>query len=149
LNIVEELSIATGIKAPAVFVLHDEPGINAFAAGLNVTDAVIGVTQGALDRLTRNQLQGIIAHEFSHITNGDMRLNIQILGVLTGVQVISMAARFLLCLAMPTASGGTGGKNPLGMVLALVFGAILWPIGQVGSLFASLIHLAVNRQREF
>ncbi len=149
LNIVEELSVATGIKAPAIFVLEHETGINAFAAGLNVKDAVIGVTQGALDRLTRNQLQGIVAHEFSHIINGDMRLNIQILGVLTGVQAITLAARFLLRLAMPTDGGGTGGKHPLGMILALVFGAVLWPIGQVGSLFATLIHFAVNRQREF
>jgi Zn-dependent protease with chaperone function len=149
LNIVEEMAVATGIKAPAIFVLPDEPGINAFAAGLDVKDAVIGITQGALDRLSRNQLQGIIAHEFSHIINGDMRLNIQILGVLTGVQAISMAARFLLRLAIPTSEKGSGGKHPLGMILALIFGAALWPIGQVGSLFATLIHLAVNRQREF
>ncbi len=146
LNIVDELAIATGIKAPAVFVLADERGINAFAAGLDAKDAVIGVTQGAVERLKRNQLQGIIAHEFSHIINGDMRLNIQILGVLTGVQAITLAARFLLRLGMPSDDKG---KNPLGMILALVFGAALWPIGQVGSLFAMLIHFAVNRQREF
>lgn len=144
LNVVEELAIATGIRPPPVFVLSGEPGINAFAAGFNAKDAVIGVTQGAIDRLKRHQLQGIIAHEFSHIINGDMRLNIQILGVLTGVQAISFAARFLLRLAAPTS-----GKHPLGMVLALLFGAALWPIGQIGSLFATLIHLAVNRQREF
>ncbi len=146
LNVVDELAIATGIKAPAVFVLTNESGINAFAAGLDTKDAVIGVTQGAIDRLKRNQLQGIIAHEFSHIINGDMRLNIQILGVLTGVQAITLAARFLLRLAMPN---NDKGKHPLGMILAFVFGAALWPIGQIGSLFAMLIHFAVNRQREF
>jgi Zn-dependent protease with chaperone function len=146
LNIVDELAIATGIKAPAVFVLSGERGINAFAAGLDVKDAVIGVTQGAVERLKRNQLQGIIAHEFSHIINGDMRLNIQILGVLTGVQAITLAARFLLRLGMPNDDKG---KHPLGMILAFVFGAALWPIGQIGSLFAMLIHFAVNRQREF
>ena len=149
LNIVDELSIATGIKAPAVFVLSDEPGINAFAAGLNVKDAVIGVTQGAIDRLQRHQLQGVIAHEFSHIINGDMRLNIQILGVLSGVQAISLAARFLLRLALPKEAKDMSGRHPLGIVLALVFGGALWPIGQIGSLFAMLIHFAVNRQREF
>lgn len=149
LNVVEELAIATGIRPPPVFVLSDEPGINAFAAGFGAKDAVIGVTQGAIDRLQRNQLQGVIAHEFSHIINGDMRLNIQILGVLTGVQAITFAARFLLRLAMPTSEKGTTGKHPLGMILALLFGAVLWPIGQIGSLFATLIHLAVNRQREF
>ncbi len=146
LNVVDELAIATGIKAPAVFVLTGERGINAFAAGLDVKDAVIGVTQGAIERLKRNQLQGIIAHEFSHIINGDMRLNIQILGVLTGVQAITLAARFLLRLGMPNDDKG---KHPLGMILAFVFGAALWPIGQIGSLFAMLIHFAVNRQREF
>jgi Zn-dependent protease with chaperone function len=150
-NVVEELAIATGLKAPPVFVLKDEPGINAFAAGLNPKDAVVGITKGAIDRLTRSQLQGVLAHEFSHIQNGDMRLNIQILGVLTGIQAITFAARFLLRLAMPTDSKGNlgGGKHPLGMILALVFGAALWPIGQIGSFFATLIHFAVNRQREF
>jgi Zn-dependent protease with chaperone function len=149
LNVVEELAIATSIRPPPVYVLKDEPGINAFAAGLNPKDAVIGVTQGALDRFQRHQLQGVVAHEFSHILNGDMRLNIQLLGVLTGVQVISFAARFLLRLAMPGTDKRSTGKHPLGMILALVFGAVLWPIGQIGSFFAMLIQLAVNRQREF
>jgi Zn-dependent protease with chaperone function len=146
LNVVDELAIATGIKAPAVYVLNGESGINAFAAGLNAKDAVIGVTHGAIDRLKRSQLQGVVAHEFSHIINGDMRLNVQILGILTGVQAITLAARFLLRLGMPN---GDQGKHPLGMILALIFGAALWPIGQIGSLFAMLIHFAVNRQREF
>jgi Zn-dependent protease with chaperone function len=149
LNVVEELAIATGMRPPPVFVLHGESGINAFAAGFGGKDAVIGVTQGALDRLQRPQLQGVLAHEFSHIINGDMRLNIQILGVLTGVQAISFAARFLLRLALPANEKEAGRRYPLGMVLALGFGAALWPIGQVGSLFAQLIHAAVNRQREF
>ena len=148
-NIVEELAIATGIRPPAVFVLYDEPGINAFAAGLEPKDAVIGVTQGAIDRLKRNQLQGIIAHEFSHIINGDMRLNVQLLGILSGVQAITFAARFLLGIAKPTSGKDAKGSHPLGLILALVFGAALWPIGQIGSLFAMLIHFAVNRQREF
>ena len=105
--------------------------------------------------LKRHQLEGVIAHEFSHIVNGDMRLNIEILGILTGVQAISLVARYLLRLAMPssdTRGGHAGlghGKPPLGMALALVFGLVIWPIGQIGSLFAMLIHLAVNRQREF
>jgi Zn-dependent protease with chaperone function len=149
LNVVEELAVAAGMHAPPVYLLEDEAGINAFAAGLGAKDAVIGVTQGAVERLKRQELQGIIAHEFSHIQNGDMRLNIQLLGVLTGVQAITLAARFLLRLAMPTTDKNGGGKHPLGMILALLFGAALWPIGQIGSLFARLIHLAMNRQREF
>jgi Zn-dependent protease with chaperone function len=147
LNVVEELAIATGIKPPPIFVLKEEQGINAFAAGLNEKDTVIGVTQGAIDRLQRHQLQGVVAHEFSHIVNGDVRLNIQLLGVLTGIQAITFAAQFLLRLGM--IDKNVGKKNPLSMVLALLFGVALWPIGQVGSLFARLIQLAVNRQREF
>jgi Zn-dependent protease with chaperone function len=149
LNVVEELAIATGLRAPPVYVLNEEPGINAFAAGFNSKDAAIGITRGAIDRLERHQLQGVVAHEFGHIVNGDMRLNIQLLGILAGVQSISFAAGFLLRLANPSTGKGPSNKHPLGMILALVFGAALWPIGQIGSLFAMLIHLGVNRQREF
>lgn len=152
LNVVEELAIATSLRTPSVYVLEDEPGINAFAAGLETKDAVVGLTRGAIDRLKRHQLQGVVAHEFSHIVHGDMRLNARLLGILTGIQAISFVARYLLRLARPAADsrGSTGqGKHPLGMALALVFGLVIWPIGQIGSLFAMLIHRAVNRQREF
>jgi Zn-dependent protease with chaperone function len=92
----------------------------------------------------------VAAHEFSHIAHGDMRLNLRLMGILAGIQSIAFAANYLLRLAMPTTEAdGRAGKHPLGMVLALVFGLALWPIGRIGSLFAMLIHLAVNRQREF
>jgi Zn-dependent protease with chaperone function len=151
LNVVEELAIATSMRTPAVYVLEDEPGINAFAAGTDEKDAAIGVSRGAIDTLKRHQLSGVVAHEFSHIANGDMRLNIRLLGILTGIQSITFVARYLLRLARPTSASKrrVGGKPPLGIALALVFGAVLWPIGQIGSLFAVLIHLGVNRQREF
>jgi Zn-dependent protease with chaperone function len=150
LNIVEELSIATGLTTPHVYVLANEPGINAFAAGLNEKEAVVAVTRGALDRLKRHQLQGVIAHEFSHIANGDMKLNMRLLGVLAGVQAIPQVARFLLRLGTQTSKQpGDRGKHPLGMAIALVCGCALWPIGQVGALFALLINMEVNRQREF
>jgi Zn-dependent protease with chaperone function len=152
LNVVEELAIAAGMRVPALYVLEAEPGINAFAAGWNSKDAVIGVTRGAIDKLKRDQLQGVLAHEFSHIANGDMRLNIRLLGILAGIQSITLAARYLLRLAMPTSKSHAfagGGKHPLGMALALAFGGVLWPIGQIGSFFAMLVHRAVNRQREF
>jgi Zn-dependent protease with chaperone function len=149
LNVVEEMALATGIRPPAVYLLRDEPGINAFAAGLEVEEAVIGVTQGAVDRLKRHQLQGVIAHEFSHIVNGDMRLNLQLLGVLTGVQAIASVARFLLRMAIHRDEKVTNGVQAMGSILAGVFGAVLWPIGQIGSMFAMMIHAAVNRQREF
>jgi Zn-dependent protease with chaperone function len=152
-NIVEELAIATGLRTPSVYVLDDEPSINAFAAGYGGKDAVVGVTRGAVDRLQRHQLQGVVAHEFSHIINGDMRLNIRLLGILTGIQAISFVAHYLIRLGISRSSASKGaggsGKHPLGMVLALAFGVVIWPIGQIGSLFALLITSAVNRQREF
>ena len=152
-NVVEELAIATGLRTPPVYVLDDEPSINAFAAGCSSEDAVVGVTRGAIDRLQRQQLQGVVAHEFSHIINGDIRLNIRLLGILTGIQAISFVADYLIRLGISpssTARGKSGtGKHPLGMALALAFGVVIWPIGQVGSLFALLITSAVNRQREF
>jgi Zn-dependent protease with chaperone function len=152
-NVVEELAIATGMRSPPVYVLEDERAINAFAAGYNRADAVVGVTRGAVDRLGREQLQGVVAHEFSHIVNGDIRLNIRLLGILTGIQAISFVAQYLIRLGTPETSGASrtagGGKHPLGLVLALAFGVVIWPIGQIGSMFALLITSAVNRQREF
>jgi Zn-dependent protease with chaperone function len=149
LNVVEELAIATSMRAPPVYVLENEPGINAFAAGFEGKDAVVGVTRGAIDKLKRHQLQGVIAHEFSHIANGDMRLNIRLLGILAGIQAITFVAQFLLRLGTPASDAKSSGKHPLGMILALIFGIVVWPIGQVGTAFAMLIHMAVNRQREF
>ncbi len=96
LNVVEEIAIASGTPAPPVYLLADEQGINAFAAGFTPRDAVIGVTQGTIDHLSREQLQGVIAHEFSHIFNGDMRLNIRLMGVLNGILVLGMIGYYLL-----------------------------------------------------
>ena len=96
LNVVDEMAIASGITAPPVYFLDDEPGINAFAAGFTPKDAVIGVTRGTVELLSREELQGVIAHEFSHIFNGDMRLNIQITGFIHGILVIGLIGRTLL-----------------------------------------------------
>ena len=96
LNVVEEMAIASGTPAPPVYLLADEPGINAFAAGFSPRDAVIGVTQGTIDHLSREQLQGVIAHEFSHIFNGDMRLNIRLMGVLNGILILGIIGYYLL-----------------------------------------------------
>lgn len=151
-NIVEELSIASGLRVPHIYLLEDEPGINAFAAGWSDKDAVVAVTQGALDRLKRHQLQGVVAHEFSHIAHGDMRLNIRLLGILAGIQSIAAVASRLLRMGTGTSRGretlGVGG-NPLGMLLATAFGLVIWPIGMVGYLFVLLVDRAVNRQREY
>ena len=80
LNVVEEMALASGVPVPPVFLLKNEQGINAFAAGFSPSDAVIGVTRGCVEQLSRDQLQGVIAHEFSHILNGDMRLNLRMIG---------------------------------------------------------------------
>ena len=153
LNVVEEMAIATSRPTPPVYVLEDELGINAFAAGFDSKDTVIGVTRGAIDRLKRQQLQGIVAHEFGHITQDDVCLNIRLIGVLTGIQSITFISKYLIGIALAPSkdahSSIVPGKNPLGMALSLVFGLALWPIGQVGSIFAHIITLGVNRQREF
>ncbi len=151
LNVVEEMAIATGLPTPPVYVLEGESGINAFAAGFNRKDTVIGVTRGAIDRLKRQQLQGIIAHEFGHIAQDDVCLNIRLIGVLAGIQSITFVSKYLMGIALSSPKDARNsivpGKNPLGMALSLIFGLVLWPIGQVGSIFAHLISLGVNRQR--
>ena len=96
LNVVEEMAIASGVRVPAVYVMDDEPGINAFAAGWEVSSAALAVTRGALQVLTRDELQGVVAHEFSHILNGDMRLNIRMLGVLAGIVALAVAGRVMM-----------------------------------------------------
>jgi len=149
LNVVEEVALASGIPAPQVFLLDNEQGINAFAAGLSFEDAVIGVTRGALDSFNRDQLQGVIAHEFSHILNGDMRLNMKLLAVLHGILMIGEAGRMFM--RMNSHHGTRRSyrqKNGLSSAL-FVFGLALWLIGLLGELFGALIKSAVSRQREF
>ena len=145
LNVVEEMAIASGIPAPPVYILAGEPGINAFAAGFTPHDAVIGVTQGLVDHLNREQLQGVIAHEFSHIFNGDMRLNIRLMGVLNGILVIGLAGYYIL---RSGAYSGRGRRsNNSGAILGLGIGLMI--IGFAGTFFGSLIKAAVSRQREY
>jgi Zn-dependent protease with chaperone function len=148
LNVVEEMAIASGVPVPRVFVMDEESSINAFAAGHSINDAVIAVTRGTLTRLSRDELQGVIAHEFSHVLNGDMRLNMRLIGVLFGLTMVAMAGRFLLEVAGRSRSGsGRGG----GGALAVLFfaGVTLWVLGYIGVFFGRLIKAAVSRQREF
>lgn len=149
LNVVEEIALAAGIPVPQVYLLEREHGINAFAAGLSPEDAVIGVTQGSLDAFNRDQLQGVIAHEFSHILNGDMRLNIKLLVVLHGILLIGESGR--LFLRMASHSGRHSRRDRNGGVIAglFAFGLSLWILGAIGQLFAKIIKSAVSRQREF
>ncbi|MGZ8254885.1 MAG: M48 family metalloprotease [Burkholderiaceae bacterium] len=148
LNIVEEMAIASGVPVPRVFVMDEENSINAFAAGHSINDAVIAVTRGTLTRLNRDELQGVIAHEFSHVLNGDMRLNMRLIGVLFGLTMVAMAGRFLLEIAGRSRGGSSRGS---GGVLAALFaaGVALWVLGYIGVFFGRLIKAAVSRQREF
>ena len=139
-NVVEEMAIASGMRVPEVFVMDAERGINAFAAGWDVSGAVVAVTRGTLETLTRDELQGVVAHEFSHILNGDMRLNVRMIGVLAGIVFIGSIGEFI----MRSMRGSRDGKS--GLVLA---GLALFIIGYVGLFFARLIKSAVARQREF
>jgi Zn-dependent protease with chaperone function len=145
LNVVEEMAIASGIPPPPVYILAGEPGINAFAAGFTPHDAVIGVTQGLIDHLNREQLQGVIAHEFSHIFNGDMRLNIRLMGVLNGILIIGLAGYYIL--RTGAYSGRSRNNKNSGGILGLAIGLMV--IGFAGTFFGSLIKAAVSRQREY
>ncbi len=140
LNVVEEMSIASSVPMPQVYVLENEDGINAFAAGHTTGDAAIGVTRNCMTKLTRDELQGVIGHEFSHILNGDMRLNLRLMGILFGILCIATIGRILLYVR----SGNSRDKNPLPLV-----GILLLIIGSLGLLFGRLIQAAVSRQREF
>ena len=150
LNVVEEMAIASGVPMPSVYVLPDEEGINAFAAGLTTSDAVVAVTDGTLQKLTRDELQGVIAHEFSHILNGDMRLNLRITALVFGILVIGLIGRGVLYSMRYTRVRSDNNKNGGGAVLiALGAGVALMVIGYAGYFFGRLIQAAVSRQREF
>jgi len=148
LNVVEEMAIASGTPTPPVYLLDQEDGINAFAAGFAPADAVIGITRGAATRLTRDELQGVIAHEFSHILNGDMRLNIRLMGLLHGILIIGLLGYFILRMSFYT-GGGRRSKNGKDGVPIMAIGAGLAVIGFAGTFFGNLIKAAVSRQREF
>src|SRR5439155_10747151 len=143
-NVVEEMSIASGVPMPRLFVLEQEPGINAFAAGYSPTDAAITVTSGALDRLNRDELQGVIGHEFSHVLNGDMRLNVRLIGLLNGILLLGLVGLRFVQFGGGGRSRDSKSGNPL-----LVIAIALIVLGFVGQFFAGLIKAAVGRQREW
>ncbi len=145
MNVVEEMAIASGMPVPAVYVLEQEHSINAFAAGFSVDDAAVAVTRGTLDTLSRSELQGVVAHEFSHILNGDMRLNIRMMGVLFGIMAIGLVGRMIVRGQTRVRISGSR-KNGGGIVL---LGIGLTAIGWIGVFFARLIKAAVSRQREY
>lgn len=143
-NIVEEMSIASGVTMPEVYVLERESGINAFAAGRNPADAAVAVTRGAVERLNREQLQGVIAHEFSHILNGDMRLNVRMIGWLFGLTFIALAGRAMLRLG--TDGRGRGRGSGAGWLYLVALAMLV--IGWLGALAGRILQAAVCRRRE-
>ena len=139
-NVIEEVAIASGVPVPEIWVMEDEPAINAFAAGYTPSDAAVCVTQGCLDKLDRDELQGVIAHEFSHVLNGDMRINIRLIGLLFGILAIGIVGRFMMY-----SGGGRSRRNSGNLALA---GLALFVVGYIGLFFGKLIQAAVARARE-
>ncbi|MDJ0987056.1 MAG: M48 family metallopeptidase [Desulfobacterales bacterium] len=140
INVVEEMAIASGIPVPQVYILDEEKGINAFAAGYTPNDAAVAVTRGCLSELRRDELQGVIAHEFSHILSGDMRLNIRLIGLLSGIMVIAYVGRLML-------QRRSGNNKHAGVVVVIAL--LLMLVGSLGFLFGRMIQAAVSRQREY
>ena len=147
LNVVEEMAIASGTPVPPVYLM-DEPGINAFAAGYSPRDAVIGVTRGCATKLNRDQLQGVMAHEFSHILNGDMRINIRLTGIIFGIVFLASIGRMLTNVAYVSGGRRRNGKDGGGGAL-IILGIGLLIIGGIGGFFGSMIRASISRQREF
>ncbi len=154
-NIVEEMAIASGMPVPPVFIIEDQQ-INAFAAGWSTDDAVIGVTRGCIEQLSRDELQGVVAHEFSHISHGDMRINIRLIGMIFGIMALGITGWVLVRYVGPAVlrtssrSRSKEGAGGAGIGLAIiVFGLFLALCGVIGTFFGRLIQAAVSRQREF
>ncbi len=151
-NVVEEMAIASGLPVPEIWIMDEELGINAFAAGTEPGNAVVAVTRGCLQRLTRAELQGVVAHEFSHILNGDMRLNMRLMGLLFGILMISLIGRTLFhsLRFMNVRSSSRDNKGGGGMVIAILLAGIgLIIVGSIGVFFGRLIQAAISRQREY
>ena len=148
INVVEEMAIASGVPVPGIYILPEESTINAFAAGYSPKEAVVAVTRGCIDHLNRDELQGVVAHEFSHIFNGDMRINIRLIGVLSTIVFLAYLGYIFIRIA--GSSGRSRDKEGAGMAAGFfILGLGLLLIGWVGNFFAGLIKAAVSRQREF
>ncbi len=144
LNVVQEMALASGLPMPLCFVIDGDETINAFAAGNSPQDAAVGVTRGALRNLTRDELQGVIAHEFSHIGNGDMKLNLRIIGTVAGLTALAQLGYILIRVGLN--SGSSRKNNALPLAVA---GLVVVLVGLGGVFFARLIQASVSRQREY
>jgi Zn-dependent protease with chaperone function len=144
------MAIASGLPVPAVYILDDEPAINSFAAGLTTSDAVVTVTRGTLEKLSRDELQGVVAHEFSHILNGDMRMNVRVSAIIFGILVIGLAGRATLWgMRYGGDSARPRARATAASLLVLGIGLALLVVGYVGYFFGRLIQASLSRQREF
>jgi len=149
LNVVEEMALASGVPVPPVYVLDHERSINAFAAGHSPDNAVVAVSRGALEYLNRDELQGVMGHEFSHILNGDMRLNLRLIGLLNGILILAILGYYAIRAAGTSSSSSRSSGNGRGRLVAFLFGLGLLTIGYIGVFFGKLIKAAVSRQREY
>ena len=144
LNVVQEMALASGLPVPLCYVIDGDETINAFAAGNTPQDAAVGVTRGALRNLTRDELQGVIAHEFSHIGNGDMKLNLRIIGTVAGLTALAQLGYIIVRIGL---NSGSSRKNNL-WPLAIA-GLVVVLVGLGGVFFARVIQASVSRQREY
>jgi Zn-dependent protease with chaperone function len=144
-NIVEEMALASGVPVPEIYVLEQDDSINAFAAGHTTANAAVAVTRGALLHLNRDQLQGVIAHEFSHVLNGDMRLSIRLMSMVFGLMAVSLAGRLLIRLS--AASRGGSGRSR-GVVPLLLIGVAIAIVGQIGFWAGRILQAWISRKRE-
>jgi Zn-dependent protease with chaperone function/uncharacterized tellurite resistance protein B-like protein len=149
LNVVEEMALASGVPVPPVFILDREAGINAFAAGYSPSDAVVAVTRGTAENLSRDELQGVVAHEFSHILNGDMRLNIRLIGVLHGILLLGLIGRILFRMAAHSGGSRSSRDSKGSAVYFLLIGLAVMALGFLGTLMGNIIKAALSRQREY
>jgi len=151
INVVEEMSIASGMPVPSLFIMDEEMGMNAFVAGLVPSDTVLVVTEGLLEKLNRQELQGVVAHEFSHIFNADMRMNVRLIAILGGILALGQLGYFMLRSMRYRSyrrSSSNSGNNQMGLVIIGVAIALL-VVGYIGLFFGRLIKAAISRQREF
>ena len=144
LNVVQEMALASGLPVPLCYVIDGDDTINAFAAGNEPQDAAIGITRGALLNLTRDELQGVIAHEFSHIGNGDMTLSIRIIGAVAGLTALAQLGYILIRVGFNSGSDRKNSAWPLALA-----GLVVVLVGLGGVFFAKVIQASVSRQREY
>jgi Zn-dependent protease with chaperone function len=148
-NIVQEIALAANMPVPPLYILDEERGINAFAAGISPGDAVVAITHGAMVQLTRDELQGVVGHEFSHILNGDMRLSIRLMAMLRGITFIGDVGVVLMRSAFTHRSRGRSSNNKNNTAGLVVVGLALYVVGLLGGLMAGLIKSAISKQKEY